>query len=103
MPDWEIIVALIVGLVGGGGIVAYLRLYFVERRGAEINAWTCLINAQQTRIDQLGERVAVMESQLIDRDLRIDDLEQEIDELRGWIKEQGMTPPPRPQRRKRSA
>lgn len=93
------VVALIAALLGGGGIAAILD-HRNKKKFTDIDAACKLIQQQQARIDQLTDRVNVLEAQSAIKDVRIDDLEAEIDELRDWIKEQGLTPPPRRRGRK---
>lgn len=99
--DWGNVLS---GLLGGGlvlGIVALLKVKpdnrktnaEADRTGAE--AWTLLVKAQTEDIVRLRLRIEALEGERAANEQRIEDLEVEVEELRDWIKEQGLTPPPR--------
>jgi septal ring factor EnvC (AmiA/AmiB activator) len=118
--DWiHVVTALLTAMLTGGSLAAYFeyrakKLAIVTQadkdvldadihkleaklklRQFDIDSWEKLINLQTLRIDHLYERVAKLEALVAARDIRIDELEHEIDELRKWIQEQGLQPPPR--------
>jgi hypothetical protein len=104
--DWStLIAALISALLGGGGVAAWfearIKKTAVEvdavnrRREIDIDAWCKLIDTQGARIDKLIARVGALEKELEIRDIRIDELEDEVDSLRTLMREKGITPPPR--------
>lgn len=93
--DWTpVIAALITGLLSGGGVAAWFQAKN-QKKSVDVEAWCKLIEGQGNRIDVLSARVATLEAEKEARDARIDELEAEIDDLRDWIKAQGLTPPPR--------
>jgi hypothetical protein len=96
--DWGLIV---VALIGGGGLVGLL-LYPATRRKADAEAdktaaeaWAILAENQSKQIAALYLRVEALEQEQVNKERRIDDLEAEIADLRTWIENQGLTPPPR--------
>ena len=96
--DWTpVIVALITGLLSGGGVAAWIQAQN-SKKAVDVDAWCKLIETMGDRLDKLNARVAVLEVQVEARDARIDELEQEIDDLREWIQEQGLRSPPRKKR-----
>ena len=112
MDITAIIVALIGGLLGGGTIASILdhrnrqRLAESQAKHSDIEAACKLIEQLEKRVERLSARVQYLENQLEERDdrmaaikkeynQRIDELEEEIDELRKIMREHGITPPPR--------
>jgi predicted RNase H-like nuclease (RuvC/YqgF family) len=111
--DWStLIAALISALLGGGGVAAWfearIKKTAVEaesvnrRREIDIDAWCKLIDTQGARIDKLIARVGALEKELEIRDIRIDELEDEVDSLRTLMREKGITPPPRKRQLRKS-
>jgi hypothetical protein len=103
MIDWgalitAIIIAIAAGLVGGGGVAAYLRVRSQNKvDGADADkaaaeSWVMLIT-------QLQNRVTALETVVKTKDSRIDDLEAEVAELREYMQQNGLNPPPRKNRK----
>lgn len=61
-------------------------------------AWAALLKQQNLDIEDLRQRVVELEGQHKADQVRIGELEEEVDELREWIEKQGLTPPPRKRR-----
>ena len=84
-----------------GGLVAILMYPATKRKtDSEANktsaqAWAILVNQLATRITKLEDALSAGGIKVNEQDTRIDELEQEVDDLRDWIKCQGLTPPPR--------
>lgn len=109
MPAWvSMLVTLILGLLGGGGLVSLLesrsknkvnlssaRANEASARVNEAESWGKLVKSLEDRIERMNHRVEVLEKADCEKDDRIQDLEDEIEELREWIRERGLTPPPR--------
>jgi uncharacterized protein HemX len=110
--DWTpIIAAIIAGVLSGGGVVwftfrAQNRKTEAEARKAEAEAENtdrlgeiqqaqAIIGMWKELYAQLEKRVADLETVDKEKQTRIDDLEEEIQELRDWIEQQGLQPPPR--------
>ena len=105
----HILLGLLSGGVIGGLVANYIairklrpEIKKVEAEVGEIEAksWMLLIQAQGNRITILEEKLKERESQREEELQRIVDLEEEIDELRDWIKARGLVPPERKRARK---
>jgi len=101
MEIWQSIIALVVGLLGGGGIVALIKaksenkLLEAQACHEEANtdkvaaeSWVLLIQNMNMRLTALA-----VENQELKQE--VDDLSCEIDDLRGYMEKHGLTPPPR--------
>lgn len=96
------IITTIIGALGAGGVLggvlAWLRYRRVDTATADktaAEAWAILAQNLMAENARLCLRVEALEQGEEAKDRRIDDLETEIDELRAWIVQQGLTPPPR--------
>ena len=115
--DWTVVVAaLITALLGSGGVAAFFEYRIkktadelkatttraaaevkeiADRRQDNIDEWGKLIGAQGKRIEKLEQAVCNRDVKIESQACRIDELELELDELRTWITDKGLTPPPR--------
>lgn len=96
----DVLMHIITALLGGG-LVAILMYPATKRETnartdkTAAEAWALLSENQMKQLAALLLRVECLEKEQAVKDLRIDDLEQEVDDLRTWIEGQGLTPPPR--------
>ena len=100
MDNWlPIFVALITGLLGGGGVAWYLA--GSQRRINDAEAVLRLADARKkgAEEDELAAKswvmlIQTMSNQLAAYRLEIDKLNDEVRELRTYIKDQGLLDPP---------
>lgn len=93
--DWVItfFVAIIAALPG-------LYAVYRQRNKNDAEATQTIGKAYKELFDELDERIKALELQLIEKQKQIEDLENEIDELRTLMRTKGIEPPPRRRPRK---
>ena len=96
----DIALYIVSALVGGGLVTILLYPATKRKTDSEANknaadAWATLVNQLAIRITKLEDALSAGGIKVTEQDTRIDELEQEVDDLRDWIKCQGLTPPPR--------
>ena len=93
--DLIVFVEILVGaILGGGGVIAFFKLR-PENRRTDAETTRVITEMWETLYKQLERRVTELEGQHDADQTRIGELEAEVDDLRAWIEQQGLTPPPR--------
>ena len=104
---------IVISIFSGGALAAAVTSYVLLRKlrpeikkteaeAGEIEArsWVLLVQAQGDRITTLEAKLKAREDEREAERKRVDDLEEEVDELRSWIKKQGLVPPERKRAKK---
>lgn len=103
----QVIVVILQVLAGGGLLAGYAQLRKIRGEVGLLDAQTSKLKSEakdvaaqawSKLVHTLGEDIADLRQREDEYRDRIQSLEQAIEELREWIKEQGLTPPPRPPR-----
>jgi hypothetical protein len=92
--DWASIALIVITSAAGGGLVGYFTISATNRK-AYAEADKTAAEAWAIFADGLTRRMAELEVKMAQKDSRIDDLEEEVDELRAHMESKGITPPPR--------
>ena len=108
--DW---LHILIGLLSGGAVGGFVANYIAIRKlrpdlkkteAETINlaaeSWVKLVRAQDERITALEAKLKAREDERERERQRIDDLEDEVEELRDWIKARGLVPPERKRAKK---
>ena len=101
MDNWlQIILALIAGLVGGGGVAWYLAGSQKQINEAEAVLRRAEARKKEAEEDELAAKswvllVQTMSGQIAAQKVEIDALKCEVGELRQYINEHGLPEPPR--------
>ena len=94
MEIWQYIIALIIGLLGGGGIVALIKakpetnLLEAQTDKAAAESWVLLIQS-------ISQQLTALTAENTELKQEISDLSCEIGDLRSYMESHGLTPPPR--------
>jgi len=105
MEIWQSIIALIIGLLGGGGIVALIKAKsenkLLEAQAECEDAKTDKVAAESwvMLIQSMNERLTAMATENKELKQEVTDLSIEIDQLRDYMEKHGLTPPPRKPRK----
>lgn len=102
--DWILLLVSLVGALVAGGLglnYAAFRKAGSEAGKTEAEAWALLVSNLSERVNSQGARIMALEAGSAAKEVRINELEDELEELREWIIKQGLTPPPRRRTRER--
>ena len=104
---------IVISILSGGALAAAATSYVLLRKlrpdikrteaetgEIEARSWVLLVQAQGDRITALEAKLKAREDERERERQRIDDLEDEVEELRDWIKARGLVPPERKRAKK---
>ena len=107
--DWTAIAAALMSALLGGGVVAiYLansqkKINEAKAKSEDAGGDKLAAESWAILVTNLVGRVAVLEEQNAAKDGRIDELECEIGDLRKYMEDHGLQPPPRKPRSNKPA